>query len=368
MKTPPPETLASLALLRLPGIGPLRHARALQRYGSAVAALAAVRDWWPRQRLDQLGSALETARSGARLDFAWQTAQPGRRLLCLGEPAYPPQLAALSDAPPVLFVEGDAELLARPQLALVGTRAPTPEGESLAAFIAADLVRAGLAVTSGLALGIDAAAHRGALRGGGPTLAVLGTGMDRTYPRSHGALRRAIVEQGGAIISEFSLQSPVNQANFPRRNRIVSGLALGVAVIEAALRSGALITAQHAADQGREVFALPGSVRNPRSAGCHRLIREGATLIESAADVLEQLEWRQAAGPSVPAAASAAPAGSAPTVEPPLLACFGYDPVSVDELVERSGLTPAAVSSMLIEMELDGLISPEPGGFYRRGA
>ena len=365
MQAPPPESLARLVLWRLPGIGPMRHARAVQQFGSATAALARIRDWWPRRRVDRLDAALDAARSGARLDLAWEAAQPDRQLLFLGGAAYPPQLATLSDAPPVLFVEGDPELLAHAQLAMVGTRAPTPEGEALAAAIAADLASAGLIITSGLALGIDAAAHRGALRGGGPTVAVLGTGMDRTYPRSHGALRRAIVERGGAIISEFSLQSPVNRANFPRRNRIVSGLALGVAVIEAALRSGALITAQHAADQGREVFALPGSVRNPRSAGCHRLIRDGATLIESAADVLEQLEWRRSA---VPAAVAGATADAASATDPALLAHFGYDPVSIDELVERSGLTPAAVSSMLIEMELDGLISPEPGGFYRRGA
>jgi len=211
-----------------------------------------------------------------------------RHILTLHDPAYPALLKEIADPPPLLFVRGDPAVLSRPQLGIVGSRNPTPGGRSLAEDFARSLSRCGLVVTSGMALGIDAAGHRGALRGGGTTLAVAGTGPDRIYPARHRDLARAIVEQG-AIISEFAPGTPALPSNFPRRNRIISGLSLGVLVVEAACRSGSLITARLAAEQGREVFALPGSIHNPLARGCHHLIRQGAKLVEDIEDIVEEL-------------------------------------------------------------------------------
>jgi DNA processing protein len=290
--------------------------------------------------------------------------RPGNHIVTLCDPAYPPLLRQIPDPPPLLFVRGDPALLAAPQLAVVGSRNPTPGGTDNARAFARALARAGLAVTSGLALGIDAAAHEGALEVAGRTLAVAGTGLDRVYPASHRALAHAIAA-GGALISEFPLGTPPRRENFPQRNRIISGLALGVLVVEAAPASGSLITARLAAEQGREVFAIPGSIHSPLARGCHALIRQGAKLVETAQDILEEL------GPLAQAAAGAeSPAGHPPAATSPaeeaLLVQLGHDPADVDTLCARAGLTPDAVSSMLLQMELRGLVASCPGGKYQR--
>ncbi|HEY7638113.1 MAG TPA: DNA-processing protein DprA, partial [Steroidobacteraceae bacterium] len=292
---------------------------------------------------------------------------------------YPPLLAQLSDAPVGLFVRGDPAVLSLPQLAIVGSRNPTAGGRDNAANFAAHLARCGLAITSGLALGIDAAAHQGALDAEGVTVAVCGTGLDVDYPPTNGTLAAAIAARG-ALVSEFPLGVPPLKANFPRRNRIISGLALGTLVVEAALRSGSLITARLAAEQGREVFAIPGSIHNPLTRGCHQLIRQGAKLVETSDDIFAEL--RALAGALAPALQAAVPDAQNRSANGPareqrggqaldkayeiLLDALGFEPASVDVLVERTGFAADEVASMLLILELDGKLESRPGGRYVR--
>jgi DNA processing protein len=305
-------------------------------------------------------------------DIAWLS-QPGRRLLDFSDTDYPDRLRETRDPPPLLFVQGHSALLSGPQIAMVGSRNPSPGGLRAAGEFAGQLASLGIGVTSGLALGIDAAAHRGALAAGGPTLAVMGTGLDRVYPASHRDLAIQIAGTG-ALVSEFPLGTPAARANFPRRNRIISGLCLGVLVVEAAARSGSLITASHASEQGREVFAVPGSIYNPLARGCHALIRQGARLVERVEDILEELapQLRAQLATHQSVAQGAANAETRVQSSPrdddyrQLLAHMGFDPVGVDTLVERCGLTAQAVSSMLLILELDGEVQAQPGGNYVR--
>jgi DNA processing protein len=295
--------------------------------------------------------------------LAW-LARPGHHLLALADPAYPAQLREISDPPPLLFVIGDPARLATPQVAVIGSRNPSLGGREQAESLARGLAAAGVTVTSGLALGIDGAAHRGALVGGGYTVAVAGTGPDRIYPAHHHDLAREIVARG-AVVTEFPTGTPPRPEHFPRRNRIISGLSLGVVVVEAALRSGSRITARHAADQGREVFAVPGSVRNPLARGCHALLRDGAKLVETVEDILEELDSGFLRAPAP------APGGVAPGPDPDATQCrvleaLGHDPAPVDRLVERTGLTADAVSAILLTLELRGLVASAPGGCYER--
>ncbi len=292
-------------------------------------------------------------------------AQEHNHLLTLRDVAYPALLREIPDPPPLLFVCGDPALLSSPQIAVVGSRNPTPGGCDNAQAFSAHLVQAGLTVTSGLALGIDACAHRAALAAGGRTIAVAGTGLDRVYPARHRDLAHEIARQG-ALISEFPLGTPPRRENFPRRNRIISGLSLGVLVVEAARESGSLITARLAADQGREVFAIPGSIHSPQSRGCHALIRQGAKLVETAQDLLEELDALAGAAHAAVAHAARAPEAALVPDMRRLLEQLGYDPVDIDTLTARSGLTPDAVSSMLLQMELRGLVACCPGGKYQR--
>jgi len=287
-------------------------------------------------------------------------------VLTMADDRYPGRLRVLGDAaPPHLFGVGEVGLLGGSGLAVVGSRNPSRGGSDNARAFSDYLARAGLLVTSGLALGIDACAHEAALAAGGETIAIAATGLDRVYPAAHRDLAHRIVAQG-ALVSEFALGTPPRRENFPRRNRLISGLSLGVLVVEAALKSGSLITARLAAEQGREVFAIPGSIHSPLARGCHALIRQGAKLVETAPDILEEL--------GALARFVAAPPGSNATVPgtPPdpaqqeLLELMGYDPVEVDMLIERSGLTPGSVSSMLLHMELCGLIEARPGGRVQR--
>lgn len=293
----------------------------------------------------------------------------GCRVLILNSPEYPPLLAEIPDPPPLLFVRGDPEVLAQPQLAVVGSRHPTPGGAGNAFEFARYLAARGLVITSGLAAGIDSRAHEGALAAAGLSVAVAGTGVDRVYPAGNRKLATELTLEG-AVISEFPLGTGPARGNFPRRNRIISGLSMGVLVVEAARNSGSLITARLASEQGREVFAIPGSIHNPLARGCHALLREGAKLVETAADILEEI------GPNLlylgrenhdqtPADASR-PEEEVDDDYRTILESMGYDHVSVDLLVERTGLTAEAVSSMLLLLELKGWVAPVAGGLYTR--
>ena len=361
----PEELRARLALLRAPGIGPVAFGRLLATAGSARAALAAG------------GGGVELAVAaraalrrpdwaGADRDLEW-LAQGGHQLLQLGSRDYPPLLAACAGAPPILFLQGERALLSAPQIALVGSRNPTPGGRSAAREFAAELSRRGLTVTSGLALGIDAEGHRGALDAGGLSIAVMGTGPDRVYPARHLELAHRIAARG-ALVTEFPVGTAALPGNFPRRNRIIAGLALGTLVVEAAEHSGSLLTARCAAEQGREVFAIPGSIQNPMARGCHALIRQGAKLVENADHVVEELG--PVLGALVEGLAAADPVAAAPEAldsqYQTLLELMGFDPVSVDSLVARSELTPGELSSMLLILELQGRVAAVSGGRYIR--
>jgi DNA processing protein len=309
----------------------------------------------------------------AETDLVWAE-RDGAHILARDDPRYPPLLAQVPAAPCVLFVRGDPAVLSDPQLAIVGSRNPTPAGRETTREFARHLAGCGLTITSGLAIGIDGAAHEGALEAG-RTVAVLGTGPDRVYPAAHRELARRIAAQG-ALVSELPPGSGVRGANFPRRNRIISALSLGTLVAEAALQSGSLITARYASEQGREVFAIPGSIHNPVARGCHALIRQGAKLVETAQDVLEELApqlrpfLKAAAGDVPPLAGDAQRAvGTATGFDGDyqrLLDAMGYDPVAPDELIRRTGLAAQSVSSMLLLLELEGHVSSQPGGRYCR--
>ncbi|RMF97393.1 MAG: DNA-protecting protein DprA [Gammaproteobacteria bacterium] len=295
--------------------------------------------------------------------------QPGHALLRWDENDYPPLLREIPDPPVLLFLRGRRDSLTEPQLAIVGSRAATPAGRDDARQFARAFVAAGLTITSGLARGIDTAAHEAALAAGGQTIAVCGTGLDRIYPAANARLADSIAA-GGTLLSEHPPGTPALAAHFPRRNRLISGLALGVLVVEAGWRSGALITARLAAEQGREVFALPGSIHNPLSRGCHRLIRNGAKLVENISDIAEEL------GPLLGSHRNAIQqniAGDLATADAALddglrglLEQLGWEPASIDQLVARSGLTAAEVSSMLMILELAGRVRPLPGGLYQQ--
>ncbi|WP_127478715.1 DNA-processing protein DprA [Sulfurivermis fontis] len=351
-----------LALLHLPGIGPVRLRELLVQHGSPSALFDhGTRD--PALEPELRAALRAPAWEAVEQDLAWAGGE--RHIITLQDPRYPPLLAQLRDAPPLLFVHGAAEALLTPQLAMVGSRNPTPLGEETATQFARVLAAAGLTITSGLALGIDGASHRGALAAKGQTIAVFGTGPDRIYPARHRDLAHAIVDGGGALVSEYPPGTPPLPGHFPRRNRLISGLALGTLVVEAALRSGSLLTARSASEQGREVFAIPGSIHNPLARGCHRLIRDGAKLVETAQDILEELAPQLRAA----LAQEATPEVSEFNLDEDyrrLLDCIDFAPTAVDILVERSGLTADAVSSMLLLLELEGFVASAAGGGYAR--
>jgi len=299
-------------------------------------------------------------------DEAWLDAA-GATLLAATSPDYPPLLALLPDAPAVLYVRGDVSVLAEPQIAMVGSRNPTAGGRDTARSFAAQFARAGLGVTSGLALGIDAASHEGALAAGGVTTAVLGCGLDRCYPPQNRGLAERIAASG-ALITEFPPGTSARPPHFPQRNRIIAGLTAGTLVVEAACRSGSLITARLAGVAGREVFALPGSIHNEMVRGCHELIRQGAKLVERVEDVLCELKISladQIARPASPAPSAGPVLDKAYKI---LLDALAFEPASVDSLIERTGLNSESIASMLLILELDGHVAPHPGGRYSRMA
>ncbi|TCV96307.1 DNA processing protein [Luteibacter rhizovicinus] len=310
-------------------------------------------------------------------DLAW-LAEPGHRLLRCTDEDFPPQLESIAQPPAALFVVGDASLLLRPQIAIVGSRAAAAPALANARIFADALARDGLIVTSGMADGVDGAAHEAALDAGMPTVAVVGTGPDRVYPRKHHALARRIAEHG-VIVTEHAPGIGALPYHFPRRNRIIAGLSLGVLVVEAGLRSGSLITARQAGEQGREVFALPGSIHNPLSEGCHELIGEGARLVQRPAEILEalapaarELGAELAARLALPATQASGKRSSGPfdwRADPEyrrLLDAMGYDPAPLDTLLRTTGFAPAALSSMLIMLELEGQVASLPGNRYQR--
>jgi DNA processing protein len=297
-------------------------------------------------------------------DLRWIESSDAQLLLCT-DPEYPPQLAAIAGAPAALFLLGSVEALNSQQVAIVGSRTPTPAGRKTACAFAAELARAGLTITSGLAVGVDGASHEGALQGDGLTVAVFGTGLDTVYPSEHTRLAARIRERG-ALVSEFPPRTKPLARNFPQRNRVISGLSLGTLVVEAADRSGSLVTARCAGEQGREVFAIPGSIHSRLSRGCHKLIRQGATLVESPADVLSEL---RISPQKQRLRSSAGDAGSVSVLDKEyemLLDAFGFEPATIDVLVERTGLPGESIASMLLILELDGCVAALPGGRYDR--
>ncbi len=366
---PTSDTLSDwLALYHAPRVGPVTFLQLLDALQDPGAVLGA-----SRGQLGQLGLAQQTIdalrqpdQAAIERDLEWN-AGAGNRIITCHDPDYPALLLQTPDPPPLLYVHGDASLLTQPQLAMVGSRNPTASGRQTATDFARYLSAAGLIITSGLALGIDAASHQGALDAGNPTIAVMGTGLDRVYPARHRELAREIARYG-ALVSEFPIGTPPRAENFPRRNRIISGLSLGALIVEAALRSGSLISARYALEQGREVFAIPGSIHNPLARGCHHLIRQGAKLVETAQDVIDEL------GALAGACLQATAGPDTDSDQPPeldqeysqLLDYMGFDATSVDILVEKAGLTPAEVSSMLLQLEMCGFIASSPGGIYNR--
>ena len=369
----PQERLDWLRLARTETIGPVSFYALLRRFGSAQAALEAL----PRlaRRGDDAQPVAPAPRQEAERELA-AVDRLGGQLLCRGEPIYPETLAAIEDAPPVLSVIGDPALLARPIVAVVGARNASANGRRLARDLAAGLGEAGIVVASGMARGIDAAAHAGALAAG--SVAVVAGGIDIVYPEENRGLYNALTEQG-AVVAEMPLGTEPQARHFPRRNRIISGIALGVVVVEAAAKSGSLITARYALEQGREVFAVPASPLDPRCRGANDLLRNGATLTETADDVVNQLgPLLQGQPPPRPAASHlkrsprmplerAAPvaAAPAPVGEDGALALvlekLSPTPVAVDELVRQCQLSASAVATLLLELELAGRVERHPG-------
>lgn len=357
------ELAAWLRLLTAPGVGNESARKLLAAFGlpeavfaQSPAALQSVLN--PRLAQALLATPDDLEPRVEQL-MAWLSGGHDRAILTLNDPQYPPELLEMADPPLMLYVMGRIDVLHHPRrLAIVGSRNPTPQGENHARQFAKALGQAGVCVVSGLALGVDGAAHEGALEAGAPTIAVVGTGLDRVYPKRHLALAHRIAEVG-AIVSEYPLGTPPLPAHFPQRNRIIAGLSQGTLVVEAAVQSGSLITARLSAEQGREVFAIPGSIHAPQSRGCHALIRQGAKLVESAQDILEDLRM----GDSKPASADlSAPAEDTDS----LLAAMGFDPVSLDALQARTGLDTPHLQARLLELELQGAVGRLPGGLLQR--
>ena len=356
---PDPELAGWLQLSLTPGLGAVTLRNLLRKFGLPREVLARGRSelaaFLGPESLEALESARVRDAVARALDWAGADAH---HLITLADETYPRALLEIADPPAVLYAHGRLELLQHPALAIVGSRNASAQGESNAEHFARTLSDAGLAIVSGLALGIDAAAHRGGLAGASSTIAVLGTGVDVVYPNRNAELAAEIARRG-LLVSEFALGTPAIAHNFPRRNRLISGLARGCLIVEAAIASGSLITARCAADQGRDVFAIPGSIHSPLSKGCHALIKSGAKLVESADDVLSELAGFQPM-------ARASTLAAAPAVDSGLLAVMGHDPVDVDSLCARAGLSPEEVTSQLLRLELDGRVTALPGGLYQR--
>ena len=373
------EFAAWFRLLETPGVGRGTARRLLSACGSPAgvfacspAALRGLVDAATAQALGSWPPEFETRLKAAQ---SWLAGGPDRHALVLGDPAYPPLLLQTADPPLLLYVQGALGPLSKPGVAMVGSRRASPQGLANARAFAQALSEQGWVVFSGLAQGIDAAAHEGALAGAAGTVAVVGTGLDRVYPASHRALAHRIAAHG-ALVSEFAPGTPPLPEHFPMRNRLIAGMSLGTVVVEAALQSGSLITARLATEAGREVFAVPGSIHSPQSKGCHWLLKQGAKLVESAQDILEELQ------PSQPRSAqlllpeyeseleteleTESDRGAQDPAPHPVLDALGHDPVTLDALISRTGFPGHQLSALLMTLELDGLVARLPGGLYQR--
>ena len=360
------ELAAWLRLIETPQVGRESARKLLAAFGSPQAVLAA-----PTAARKEIVSATTAMALAQEPDavaalvettvgwLASATDDAPRQVLTLGDPSYPSLLLETADPPLLMYLQGDASLLQAPSLAVVGSRNPTPQGRENAHAFSAHLSQAGLTIVSGLALGIDGAAHEGGLSGAGRTIAVIGTGLDRVYPRRHLELAHRISAQG-LMLSEYSLGTPPLPPNFPMRNRIIAGLTRGTLVVEAALQSGSLITARLASEAGRDVFAIPGSIHSPQSRGCHALIKQGAKLVETGQDVLEELPSYR---PPTPDSAEPRPEKGSGD---PLLQALGFDPVTLDALVARTGWPAALLNTRLLELEMDGHVARLPGQLFQR--
>lgn len=364
------EELADwLTLWRVPGIGPSRFASLTERLGSPAAVLrtpagAIAAAGFPAALAGAIANADPRA---SEKDLAWAE-RPRNEILTIRDPRYPDILREIACPPPLLFVTGSTQCLGDPQLAIVGSRNPSPGGMRNTAEFAGHIAGTGLTVTSGLALGVDGIAHQAALDRPGATIAVMATGPDRVYPARHRELAHRIAETG-AIVTEFPIGTPPSRDRFPRRNRLIAGLALGTLITEAARRSGALNTASHALEQGREVFSIPGSIHNPLARGCHSLIRQGATLVETPDEILAELAGQiefHIRRPPFRGPQTGLPEEELPPEDIRVLAAMGHDPAWVDDIVHRSGLTPESVSSILVILELKGYVGLGSNGAYHR--
>lgn len=352
-----PDVRYALALSLVPGVGPGTYRKLLHSFGTPDRALGAPAALLETMVPRNVARAIVDGADEAALDLHMQWAREAdNHLLTWADDHYPRLLLEVADPPPVLFVKGRTELLSAPAIAIVGSRNPSAQGMRDAETFATALGEAGWCILSGLALGIDTAAHLGGLKARSRSVAVVGTGLDTVYPARNRTLAHRLAEEG-ALVSEFPLQTAPVASNFPRRNRLISGLSRGLLVVEAALKSGSLITAKFAAEQGKEVFAIPGSIHSPLSKGCHALIKQGAKLVESAQDIVEEL-------------GGANPIPQREQVrrqsDSPVLRALGEGLVHLDTLVARTGLTPEKVCAMLLTLELEGEVACLPGGFYQR--
>jgi DNA processing protein len=349
------------ARLQLSGVAPRPLCELLRAFGSPESVLGATHAQRCRHVEAKVATLLDTSPEANPLEvtLAWLR-EPGHELIAWGDPDFPQPLLEIGDSPPVLYCMGRRELLTQPAFAIVGSRNATPQGCADAEAFAAALSAAGLAIVSGLALGIDAAAHRGGLSGAGSSIAVIGTGPDRVYPARNRHLAHELAARG-LVLSEFALGTPPLKQNFPRRNRLVSGLARGVLIVEATLSSGSLITARLAGEQGREVFALPGSIHSPFSKGAHKLIREGAKLVETAQDILDELGLA-----GIPVAAAAKPGTQPRATLRTILRALGHDPADPATIAGRARLFLPDVLAALTELEIDGRVASLPGGTWQR--
>jgi DNA processing protein len=355
-----PDLAAWLKLSLTPGLGGEALRRLLTALGDPARVLAASRGTLAQQVGDAAAAAIQRGGATKAVAAAGQWLEdPANHILTLADREYPPRLLQIADPPPLLYVKGRTELLSRPSLAIVGSRNATAQGMANAEAFARTLSDAGLAIVSGLALGADTAAHRGGIAGASSSVAVLGTGADIIYPARNRALAHELAGRG-ALVTEFALGTRALAGNFPRRNRIISGLALGCLVVEAAADSGSLITARLAAEQGREVFAIPGSIHSPLAKGTHALIKQGAKLVESARDILEELQMPAPSAAAAPAAALVDARARA------LLDALGDEACDRDDLAARCDLQPAEVAAILTQLEIDGHVAVLPGGLIQR--
>ena len=358
--SPDQETLAWLSLGLIAELTPTGFRKLLAALSTPESICAADRATLARTVSADVAAAIARGPDPERLDAAHRWLEdPANRLVSFADKAYPRLLLEITDPPPLLYVKGNPALLDHASLAVVGSRNGTQQGRSNAEAFSRELSEGGFTIISGMAVGIDAAAHAGGLAAASSSIAVVGTGLDIVYPARNRDLAHRLAAQG-ALVSEFALGTPAIASNFPRRNRLISGLSRGCLVVEAALKSGSLITARYALEQGREVFAIPGSIHSPLSKGCHLLIKQGAKLAESSQDILEEL------GAAVNDRGATTAPGDEVAPDNPLLAALGFDPIDLDTLCQRSGLTPNTASAMLLTLELEGVVSRLPGGKFQR--